>query len=219
MTTLSEEINLKYLNTIYIVESPSPEDINDDRIEGKALSAALDLAQINNKYYKIEKPADLVVCFDLIANHIIETRKEKIPMPILHFSMHGNEHGISLTDQSFIEWSELRKGLMILNQKVEFVNSFGQVGSRFSLSMSVCEGIFAYKIYQKGVINPFWSLVGPTKVVNWSDSLVAFIVFYHNLIFKRSMLIDAVEKMNNAAGLNEIFKVFLDDRLRVEKSN
>ncbi|MBW1613999.1 MAG: hypothetical protein JRJ57_08520 [Deltaproteobacteria bacterium] len=101
---------------------------------------------------------------------------------------------------------------MELNQAVGFARSDAEIVSRFSLSMSACKGIHAYKMFDpREMINPFWSLVGPTSDIEWADSLVAFVVFYHSLIYKRSTILEAVERMNNATGM-DVFRNFLDNR-------
>jgi hypothetical protein len=48
---------------------------------------------------------------------------------------------------------------------------------------------------------PFLYLVGPNVNVTWTDSLTAYIAFYHQLHNKRSGIPNAISAMNVAAGL------------------
>ena len=49
------------------------------------------------------------------------------------------------------------------------------------------------------------TLVGPNQEVDWADSLVAFVVYYHAVFHKKQTAKDAVALMNNAAGLENVF--------------
>jgi hypothetical protein len=210
-------IDNAYHSKIYILESLSINNIKDGVNEGNALSSVLNLARIDNSYYLINNKQSLSDSLDLIAVDINTRKSSRIPLPVLHFSFHGNEDGIGFTDETMMKWCDLRLILMNLNSKVNYTKYDERLLSRFSLSMSVCKGIHAYKIYTVNELNPFYSLVGPTEEVEWADSLVAFVTFYHNLVFKRSTIMDAIKKMNIASGLNDIYKSFLD--LRFKHSN
>ena len=210
------EIQNKFIEKIYIVESLNLDDIEHGRNEGNALNSALILANLNSKYFNVTSQVELANCFEDIAIDIETLNGLKIPIPYLHFSLHGNEYGISLTNDDFIKWEDLREGLLILNHRVKPVNSFGKLGSRFFLSMSVCKGINAKKMFiQTEQLNPFSVLVGPTVNVDWADSLVAYTTYFHNLLYKKSQLREAVERMNHAAGIGNIFEIFLDLNLRL----
>jgi len=210
------EMQSKFIEKIYLVESLNDDDIANGRNEGNALNSALNLAKLNTRYFNVSSQKELAKCFEDISIDIEEIKGSKIPIPYLHFSLHGNEDGISLSNHDFIKWEDLRKGLLILNNKVKPVNSFGKVGSRFFLSMSVCKGISAKKMFiQTEQLNPFSVLVGPIVDVDWSDSLIAYTTYFHNLLYKKSKLIEAVERMNQAAGSGNQFEIFLDLNLKL----
>jgi hypothetical protein len=211
-----KEIKSRFYETIYIVESPNHKDIESNRKEGDALNAALVLAQLNSKYYFVSSQTELNECFIHIALDINNNRVKGTPIPYLHFSLHGNEKGVFLTNDDFISWEILRNEMLKMNHQVQFVNSFGRICSRFYLSMSVCKGFNAYKMFDpKEQFNPFSVLVGPIDNIDWSDSLVAYVAYYHNLMYKRTFLKEAVIRMNIAAGLDKTFKIFLDNKLNL----
>jgi hypothetical protein len=208
------EIQKKFIEKIYIVESPSNNDIANGVNEGNALNSALNLAKLNSRYFNISSQKELAKCFEDIAIDIEIIKGSKIPIPYLHFSLHGNEDGINLTNRDFIKWGDLREGLLLLNHRVKPVNLFGKIGSRFYLSMSVCKGINAKKMFLQGEqLNPFSVLVGPLVDVDWSDSLIAYTTYFHNLLYKRSKLEEAVSRMNYAVGSENLFEIFLDANL------
>jgi hypothetical protein len=57
---------------------------------------------------------------------------------------------------------------------------------------------------------PFRVLDGPTREVFWTDALIAFLTFYHRVVFKKTPPHEAVAVMNHAAGLPESFFVAVD---------
>lgn len=212
MNPTPEEIDSKFYHKIYILESPSESEITSNINEGDALSAALNLCGLDNSYIAIDTKKSLTEAVSKVSEDINKRYYNKIPVPYLHFSLHGCKNGIGLANGEIIDWLELRRILLELNIAVKPAKSGNNILSRFSLSMSVCKGIFAYKMFNPlEVLNPFWSLVGPTSDVEWADSLVAFIVFYHSLIYKRSTILEAVERMNNSCGIN-VFRNFIDPK-------
>ena len=207
-----EDIDSRFFYKVYIIESPSKSDIVNSINEGDSLSSTLKLCGINNLYLTCDSKISLKESLLEVSKDINQRHHKRIPIPYLHFSIHGCETGIGLSNGELIEWDELRAYLMELNLSVRFARSGSELVSRFSLSMSACMGVHAYKMYySQELLNPFWSLVGPTSEIDWGDSLVAFVVFYHSLIYKRSRILEAVDKMNMATGL-DVFRNFLDNR-------
>ncbi|WP_179340047.1 hypothetical protein [Winogradskyella ludwigii] len=199
---------------IYIIESQSDNDIFDGRTEGNALSSGLKLAGISNEYYQVinEKMLDKAIL--KISENIKElVSNGKLIVPFIHFSAHGNESGIGLTNNDFIDWSKLRKKIDYANSiigKVKFDDSDNaREFSRLNLSFSVCKGINAIKIQQGFEDNKYLQLVGPNVAVDWADSLIAFMTFYHLMFYKSEVItaFEIVEKMNIAAGLKDIFEI------------
>jgi hypothetical protein len=212
MIPTREQIDSNYHYKIYIFESPSKKDISEERREGDSLYAALRLSKIDCEYFEFDSIETLIDATKKIAVDVNIRENGKIPMPYLHLSVHGNEGGIGLSNGDYVTWIDLRNILMELNHEVKFCHYDEKIVSRFSLSMSACKGIYAHKMFNPNeCLNPFWSLVGPISVIEWADSLTAFIVFYHCLIFKRRFITEAIKRMNLAIGTND-FKNFLDSR-------
>lgn len=212
MIPTREQIDSTYHYKIYIFESPSTKDIIENRKEGNSLFAALKLFNIDCIYLEFDSNESLISATNKIAEDVNKRGIGKIPLPYLHLSMHGNEDGIMLSNGDILNWMDLRTILMQLNHEVKFAKFDEKVVSRFSLSMSACKGIYAYRMFNPNeCLNPFWSLVGPISEIEWADSLTAFIVFYHSLIYKRNFIPEAIKRMNIAIGTND-FKNFLDIR-------
>ena len=212
MIPTREQIDKKYHYKIYILESPSTKDISENRREGDSLFSALKLCEINSDYLLINSIDSLIDATNKIAADVNKRQYGKIPVPYIHLSLHGNEDGVGLSNGNIVTWKDLRIILMKMNHKVKFCKYDDKTVSRFSLSMSACKGIHAYNMFRTNEeLNPFWTLVGPISDIEWADSLIAFIVYYHSLLYKRSFITEAVKRMNLSIG-SDIFKNFLDIR-------
>lgn len=217
-----EKLKMPILDpTVYIIESTSLEDIQDGRSEGEALSAALRLGGISSEFYKIEDQEGLNDCFKNIGVETNKRKKQKkediISIPHIHFSAHGNQDGLALTNNFFIPWAGLKILLLGLGKATGYIGPSGYC--LFLVTFSTCNGAYAKKMFKikspedwvKKMFNgkeprPCIGVVGPNETVEWSDSLTAFITFYHLNLIKSIPAQDAVKIMNKAAGLNGVFE-------------
>lgn len=205
---------LKRMCKIYIIESQSPQDILDKRMEGIALSNSLNLAGVKNDYYQIVNFQTFERCLSLICKDILENKNNKLIAPYIHISAHGDKNGIYLTNNDFLSWE-------YLSQKTNEINNIIGRVERHNISIinycfSTCEGYYAYKMQDYFEDNLYTATIGPIEKVDWSDSLIAYITFYHQVFYKAKKAIHAIEIMNNAAGLNDIFKVSTGNGITVE---
>ena len=198
----------KDFTKVYIIESPGPKDIIVDRREGYALGETLRLGRIKNKYFEAVNLQMLELALGIISKDI---KNEGHRYSGIHFSMHGNESGIQLTDGKMLDWRDL---FVVL--KVNLIDVIGYKTNNavpplticpIFLMFSTCKGFAAKAMKTFDTVPPYMTLVGPTEEVDWADSLLAYSTYYHNLIYKNSSTLDAVARMNQSAGLTDIFKV------------
>jgi hypothetical protein len=185
---------------IHIIESPSDDDILNELTEGKALASALELGNIEYCYNLVTTQKSLEISlFDRLINVMIEKNK----WPILHFSMHGNEQEIVLTNGQTLKWHELYQKIM----PIKNISEDSEDSPDLLICMSSCYGSFAKKMAEvkPGEI-PFDFLVGNIETVEWRDALVAYITFYH-LLFKGFNFNKCIESMK-AASDNDKFEVY-----------
>lgn len=176
---------------VHIVESPSPTDLLNDQIEGRALCGALQLARIphvynlasNRETFRAALSERLVQALNTPALHGLR--------PILHLSMHGNDSGLGLTSGEFMSWEDLHTDLAPL---------LNAMNGGLLICMSSCFGLSGCRMAMNTTADqPFWALVGNSHSVDWSDAAVAYITFYHQF-FKSTQLDDCVRIMGEAAG-------------------
>lgn len=186
---------------VYVIESPSADDLLDGRTEGDALVRSLDLAQIPRWYSLV---TDKNTLFRALGNRLIAAWNcHKVP-PILHLSMHGNTDGVGLTCGDFLNWGELRQLLLPLIR---------DLNGGLLICMSTCFGSLGCRMAMYADNEPhFWALVGNTGSPNWPDAAVAYITFYH-LFFKGFDVKTCVEIMKKSSADNR-FGLHLGEETR-----
>lgn len=161
---------------VHIIESPSADDLLDGRAEGRALNEILNLANIPHCYNLATTKQTLHTA---LVTRLNEASNNFQVYPILHLSMHGNEKGIGLTDNTFLPWTDLQEMLIPLNNHLE---------GKLLICMSSCFGSRGYLMAMNEDRNEtFWGLVGNNHSVSWEDAAVAYITFYH-LLFKNTQV-------------------------------
>jgi hypothetical protein len=211
---------------VCILESPSAQDILDNRREGFALSEALGLAGIRNEYFAICDRDTLGIAVKRVCAFAASRKLSPLtgaageffshPRLFLHFSGHGNEDGLGLTNGDFIPWEELTGIVADMTKGLGLCHGEDVPVSLVALCMSSCCGLHGRKMAVDPKACPFVFLVGPHKPVSWNDSLTAYITFYHQLINKRRTLGRAVMGMNQAAMLQDAFQAVTPADLGVE---
>lgn len=209
---MDKKIEISDLDTepfykIYIIESPADKDLLEKRTEGKALSNILELSQIHYEYFLVTTLNVLRQAFEMIKEDILKLQEEYLFVwPLIHISCHGREEGIGLTDKSFVEWSYLYDLLSIVNVCFEETDPVSPV----LLSMSSCYGLHAIKSdwEKRSSRSPFAFVLGHENKIPWDDALIAFSVFFHHFVNRKSTSDIALKCMNASISSQDYFKLF-----------
>ena len=186
---------------VFILESPSDEDLLEERMEGKALSTAFNLASIPHTYNLVATKKAFTTALSWRLHEAIKSHQKA---PILHISMHGNDDGVALTNGDFISWDDLRKELTPL---------LNNMGGGLLICMSSCYGTSGCRMaMHEDIVYPFWALIGNSKATMWADAAVAYITFYHQF-FKGIQVEEAVTAMKVASG-DSNFMIFSGDYVK-----
>ena len=207
---------------IIFIESPSAEDLyaessSGDRREGYALVSALRLVGVPVEY-------SLVVNEDILVDRIIDLANRPLAMrryvggklvsqdlypPRVHIAAHGDKEGIRLTDGSLVRWSRLAEILDLFNQIKGYVGPEGKQRGMIQLHLSSCRGSDAKEMLQpNNPLLPVYALIGSEYEVSWSESLTAWIAYYHLSLAREYPAQEALLVMNMAAGENDLFKIY-----------
>lgn len=173
---------------VYIIESPSPEDLFDGRTEGKMLVEALHLAEVRTRY----RLASSMAIFDrCLGPELAAAVTYYQAFPILHISAHDTAEGFRLTDDSFLSWDQFRARLVSVNRALR---------GGLVLCMSSCFGATGCRMaMRENEPLPFLAMLGHFGSPTWSDAAVAFVAFYHRL-FKGASVDESIAAMKQASG-------------------
>lgn len=173
---------------VYIVESPSDDDVLEGRSEGRSLCESLKLAGIDHEYCPVATRKTFNKALNAKMIEAITRRDGKFP--ILHLSTHGNKDGLGLTDGTVLTWAELRAELQGLTMW-----STGKL----LIGISSCHGYWGIRMAMfEGEDHPFGGIVANSENALWNDAAVAFVTFYH-LLFKGRPIEHCVEAMKMAS--------------------
>jgi len=174
---------------VHIIESPSAKDLLNHHLEGYFLTEGLRITEIAS-YYNLA--VNKSTFLESVGKRFSEAIK-KYGFPFLHISAHGDKNGIELTDKTFLSWVVLKKILLPINNVL---------GNTLLLNISSCSGFSACKMaMDPGKEAPFFGLIGPLDKVDFADTTIAFVAFYHNLA-KGASPREAVEAMKKASRNN-----------------
>lgn len=189
--------------TIYMIESPSSEDLFKARNEGDALARTLALAEIEVNYYLAASEETFQDALDDIAIRI-NGLNDVYAMPFIHISAHGHEQGIELTDGGTVFWDQLTFKLSQLSELVGMIPPLYKGASslpRINLGLSSCGAFANYKAALIGQ-QPVQLMLGPTRDVGWCQALIGFSTFYYQSFILEQNFHKALEVMNVAASAN-----------------
>jgi hypothetical protein len=146
---------------VFIIESLTFDDEENNRFEGKFLSLILNLGGKESKYYYIRTKKELKEVLKIF---------EKSDYRYLHISCHGNETLISTTldDIPFLEFDEIMRPYL--------------KGKRLFISACLAVNDDLAKIIIPS--SKCLSLIGPRKKPGFDDAAIVWASFYH-LIFKK----------------------------------
>ncbi|WP_392477001.1 hypothetical protein [Nostoc sp. C110] len=174
---------------VYIIESLRPEDIRNrnNLALGQVLSQSLNFLDINYEYISVNSKSEFIKAITL---NLYETILNKEAFPILHFSMHGNEHCIQFSNEEFITWAELREKLFVLIKTMQ---------SDLIICMCSCYGFSGCQMamhLHEG--ENFGILIGNDNELGFNEGLIAYQTFYYHLL-KGNTIEGSVEAMKIAS--------------------
>lgn len=179
---------------VFVIESPSAQDLYHRRGEGDIIRNAVEL----NGIKCIVKTAISRVAFEACLKIGLAEEMKMLPgyVPLLHVSAHGNNEGIQLSDGYLMTWDELKSHLRPLNKAL---------GGSLVICMSSCEGYSGIKMAMTTDDNelPYLALIGCGAMPTWGETAVGYATLYHQL-WRGEHIADAVAAMRIASG-NEMF--------------
>lgn len=170
------------LGRVHIVEALDPDDFYNRRLDGHAASEILKILDVVTEYR-------IAFTKTLVAQAITEAANSE--SQVLHFSSHGNNTGVFLTDGKKLSW----------NAFVELIEPVA--GPEKALVMATCGGgdnELTKALAAAGVVFG-WVFGSTANTVTFSDSCLAWSILYNRLFdhgFERSALMTTLKAINAA---------------------
>lgn len=203
-----EAIPLKHLTKVYIIESPTSDEISKGINEGAGLSKAFASSGIDHKLYNVADVSGLRSAIEEITTDVSQI-KFRLAAVTIHISMHGNDEGIGLTSGDFVTWKDLAELLRILFAKAFIPREvYGIRLCPLTLCFSTCHGLSAERIndYTTEDESLFQYIVGPVEAVTWANAEKAFVEFHRHTLDGKGSSKEAVRIMNTVAHLDNVFQ-------------
>ncbi len=161
---------------VIIIESRSYEDIYRNIYEGKTLQEVLRIQGVCADYYEVTTKEQLAEVLQFAAEQSVK---------YVHVSAHGSKDGFALTKESdFIKWNDFDKLAWPHLKNKCLVFSSCDVGKGvsaiFDKHITLCNAI-----------------VAPVREILWSEGLVAYSVFYHQVAKSHSTIENDLKLLNS----------------------
>jgi len=163
---------------VLIIESRSPSDHFNGHQEGRILQQILQLEGIQSKYFEVLDQEYFEKALKKSENNNIK---------YVHISCHGLDNGFELTDKTFLKWEDFDAIAWPLLKDKCLVFSSCLVG----------KGVEKLFERHKTFCN---AIIAPTKIITWSEGVVAYSAFYHKAISNKTSTQADVRVMNNIVG-------------------
>lgn len=183
---------------VYIVDSPSNDDLIDGLTIGMALRAALQAIKIPVIYTLTSNQINFELSLTTKLDNCIkqfQATSYSNSYPFIHLCMHGNSGGVAFTDGNHYSWSNLKNILRAHNMMKGF-DPF--------VCMASCNGLDGMRMVDK-YNRVFRYLIGNSTIVLQSDLTVGYLSFYNHLFHKKRTIEDAVIAMKIASGDNNFY--------------
>lgn len=163
---------------VLIIESKSPSDHFEGRHEGYILQQILHLEGVRSQYLEVIDEKHFEKALKKAENNSIK---------FIHFSCHGSNDGIQLTNGTFLTWKDLDViAWPILKDKCLVFSS-----------CLVGKGVERLFDNHKTFCN---AIIAPTKIITWGEGIVAYSAFYHKAKSPETTTESDVRVMNAIVG-------------------
>ena len=178
---------------VFIIESVTFEDEEENQLEGEFISQILHLSNIPSKYYFIRTEKELIEVLNIF---------EKSDYRYLHISSHGEKASLDLAldDIKFKRLGEILNPY--LNYKRLFISACSTVNE------NLAKQIFKNK--------KCYSVIGPKKDIFFSDAAIFWASFYHLILEDDKMRYDNLQ--SKLSELSRLYKVPMNYYRKSNKS-
>lgn len=167
---------------VFIIESPNPLDLLEDRGERLALEQVCKLVGHDAATFVVRDRAEFLQTCAYISS-IKGDKSDKTPL-FLHISVHGNDTGIAIGRDS-IGWQDLAKATQDMYDRLKFYHGpivliLSACGAnKQKLTSELTKG---RKAASATFVPPEYVFVFSEDAVAWTDAVVTWTIFYREAV-------------------------------------
>lgn len=162
---MSKKVYKAQFGKLIIIESLTSNDYASGHYLYKRLTEQETILPII-QYYSIKSKVEM----QTLLSSILEDVKNGMATPMLHFALHGNEDGIYLASDEFMEWKDLSDAIIAINVATR---------NNLFISLAACHGFFMANVQSKSVTrSAFFILLGRKDEYGGGDFSLDYQRFY-----------------------------------------
>lgn len=164
---------LKYNGIVVIQSLPDDEKQTGTLLYEDIIARRCDQNGHGKYFYDPSSKNDLIDVLNTICNNVLHDDL----LPILHFEIHGSEHGLGLKNGDHVLWKELQEYCRLINIKTK---------NQLIITLATCWGSSIWEMIDIGVPAPYWGYIGPREKIGIGDLMLDFGEFYDCLLTEQS---------------------------------
>jgi len=164
---------IKYNGIVVIQSLPDDEKQTGTMLYDDIIARRCDQIGHGKYFYNPSSKNDLIEALNTICNNVLYDDL----LPILHFELHGSEHGLVLKNGDHVLWKELQEYCRLINIKTK---------NQLIITLATCWGSSIWEMIDIGVPAPYWGYIGPREKIGVGDVMLDFGEFYDCLLTEQS---------------------------------
>ncbi|WP_199118919.1 hypothetical protein [Pedobacter sp. ASV28] len=164
---------LKYNGIVVIQSLPDDEKQTGTILYDDIIARRCDQNGHGKYFYNPSSKNELIEVLNIICDNVLNDDL----LPILHFEIHGSEHGLGLKNGDFVVWKELQEYCRLINVKTK---------NQLIVTLATCWGSSIWKMIDIGIPAPYWGYIGPREKIGAGDIMEDFGEFYDSLLTEQS---------------------------------
>ena len=184
------------ITALFFIESLGQSELDQNISPVKLLREYFNSTTYLCFYYFPRTLAEFEDVFSDICMQVRAIKERGFPEIILHFSCHGSENDLLLTDGSIVPWDDLRSLLFIVDEALD--EGYGENSfSTLVVVMSACYGIYASRIDSDERLKSLIAIIlGPEYEISITAAMASYLLFYDQYLRMDLNGIKSVALMN-----------------------
>lgn len=173
MTEDAAAFRIKYNGIVVIQSLPDDELQTGTILYNDIIARRCDQNGHGKYFYNPSSKNELLEVFNTICKNVLYDDL----LPILHFEVHGTEHGIGLKNGDHVLWKELQDYCRLINVKSK---------NQLIITLATCWGSSIWEMIDICLPAPYWGYIGPREKIGEGDLMLDFGEFYDILLAEQS---------------------------------